>query len=179
VLREILASGEPVFARVTPDHKLRIVSVLRSLGEVVAVTGDGVNDAPALKMADIGIAMGIRGNEVAKEAADAILADDNFGTIVAAIEEGWAVFDNIKRFMAYIFNSNPQEMDPYIVWMLVPGAPLAMTVMGVLAVDVGTDLLPAMGLGAEAPEPGIMERPPRRRGKKYYRRRGHPLDFLG
>jgi sodium/potassium-transporting ATPase subunit alpha len=103
---------------------------------------------------------------VAKEAADLILADDNFGTIVAAIEEGRAVFDNIKRFMAYIFNSNPQEMYPYIVWMLVPGAPLAMTVMGVLAVDVGTDLLPAMGLGAEAPEPGIMERPPRRRGEK-------------
>jgi magnesium-transporting ATPase (P-type) len=165
-LRKILAEGEPLFARVSPDHKLRIVSLLKSMGEVVAVTGDGVNDAPALKKADIGIAMGIRGNEVAKEAADMILADDNFGTIVAAIEEGRAVFHNIKRFMAYIFNSNPQEMYPYIVWMLVPGAPLAMTVMGVLAVDVGTDLVPAMGLGAESPEPGIMERPPRRRDEK-------------
>jgi sodium/potassium-transporting ATPase subunit alpha len=165
-LQRILAEGEPLFARVSPDHKLRIVSVLKTMGEVVAVTGDGVNDAPALKKADIGIAMGIRGNEVAKEAADMILADDNFGTIVAAIEEGRAVFDNIKRFMAYIFNSNPQEMYPYILWMLVPGAPLAMTVMGVLAVDVGTDLVPAMGLGAEPPEPGIMERRPRRRDEK-------------
>jgi sodium/potassium-transporting ATPase subunit alpha len=165
-LRRTLAEGEPLFARVSPDHKLRIVSVLKSLDEVVAVTGDGVNDAPALKKADIGIAMGIRGNEVAKEAADMVLADDNFGTIVAAIEEGRAVFDNIKKFMAYIFSSNPQEMYPYIVWMLVPGAPLAMTVMGVLAVDVGTDLVPAMGLGAEAPEPGIMERPPRRRNER-------------
>jgi sodium/potassium-transporting ATPase subunit alpha len=165
-LQKILSEGEPLFARVSPDHKLRIVSVLKSMGEVVAVTGDGVNDAPALKKADIGIAMGIRGNEVAKEAADMILADDNFGTIVAAIEEGRAVFDNIKKFMAYIFNSNPQEMYPYIVWMLVPGAPLAMTVMGVLAVDVGTDLVPAMGLGAEPPERGIMERAPRRRDEK-------------
>jgi magnesium-transporting ATPase (P-type) len=165
-LRRILSEGEPLFARVSPDHKLRIVALLKSMGEVVAVTGDGVNDAPALKKADIGIAMGIRGNEVAKEAADMILADDNFGTIVAAIEEGRAVFENIRRFMAYIFNSNPQEMYPYILWMLVPGAPLAMTVMGVLAVDVGTDLLPAMGLGAEPPGPGIMERPPRRREEK-------------
>ncbi len=165
-LEKILSEGEPLFARVSPDHKLRIVSVLKSMGEVVAVTGDGVNDAPALKKADIGIAMGIRGNEVAKEAADMILTDDNFGTIVAAIEEGRAVFDNIKKFMAYIFSSNPQEMYPYIVWMLVPGAPLAMTVMGVLAVDVGTDLVPAMGLGAEPPERGIMERPPRRRNEK-------------
>ena len=165
-LEKILSEGEPLFARVSPDHKLRIVSVLKSMGEVVAVTGDGVNDAPALKKADIGIAMGIRGNEVAKEAADMILADDNFGTIVAAIEEGRAVFDNIKKFMAYIFSSNPQEMYPYIVWMLIPGAPLAMTVMGVLAVDVGTDLVPAMGLGAEPPERGIMERPPRRRDER-------------
>lgn len=95
-----------------------------------------------------------------------ILTDDNFGSIVAAIEEGRAVFENIKRFMAYIFNSNPQEMYPYIFWMLFPGVPLAMTVMGVLAVDVGTDLIPAMGLGIEPPEEGIMERPPRRRDER-------------
>ncbi|HTM08735.1 MAG TPA: HAD-IC family P-type ATPase [Verrucomicrobiae bacterium] len=165
-LRAVLARGEPIFARVAPEHKLRIVSLLREMGEIVAVTGDGVNDAPALKRADIGIAMGIRGNDVAKEAAHMILADDNFGSIVAAIEEGRAVFDNIRRFMAYIFNHNPLEMYPYIVWLLFPDVPLAMTVMGVLAVDVGTDLIPAMGLGVEPPEPGIMERPPRPREQK-------------
>jgi magnesium-transporting ATPase (P-type) len=95
-----------------------------------------------------------------------ILTDDNFSSIVAAIEEGRAIFDNIKRFAAYVLNSNPQEMYPYIFWVLFPGMPLAMTVMGVLAVDVGTDLIPAMGLGIEPPEEGIMERPPRRRDER-------------
>jgi sodium/potassium-transporting ATPase subunit alpha len=165
-LRSILARGETIFARVAPEHKLRIVSLLKTMGEIVAVTGDGVNDAPALKRADIGVAMGLRGNDVAKEAAHMILTDDNFSSIVAAIEEGRAIFENIKRFMAYIFNSNPQEMYPYIFWVLFPNIPLAMTVMGVLAVDVGTDLIPAMGLGIEPPEEGIMERPPRRRDEK-------------
>jgi sodium/potassium-transporting ATPase subunit alpha len=165
-LRGILSKGETIFARVAPEHKLRIVSLLKAMGEMVAVTGDGVNDAPALKKADIGIAMGLRGNDVAKEAAHMILTDDNFSSIVAAIEEGRAIFDNIRRFMAYIFNHNPLEMYPYIVWLLFPGVPLAITVMGVLAVDVGTDLIPAMGLGIEPPEQGIMERPPRRRDAK-------------
>ena len=165
-LRDILPKGETIFARVAPEHKLRIVSMLKQMGEIVAVTGDGVNDAPALKKADIGIAMGLRGNDVAKEAAHMILTDDNFSSIVAAIEEGRAVFDNMRRFMAYIFNHNPLEMYPYIVWLLFPGVPLAITVMGVLAVDVGTDLVPAMGLGIEPPERGIMERPPRRRDVK-------------
>jgi len=165
-MRSVLARGETIFARVAPEHKLRIVSLLKGMGEIVAVTGDGVNDAPALKKADIGIAMGLRGNDVAKEAAHMILTDDNFSSIVAAIEEGRAVFDNMRRFMAYIFNHNPLEMYPYIVWLLFPGVPLAITVMGVLAVDVGTDLIPAMGLGIEPPEQGIMERPPRRRDAK-------------
>ncbi|MBI2359238.1 MAG: HAD-IC family P-type ATPase [Deltaproteobacteria bacterium] len=165
-VKAILGRGESIFARVSPEHKLRIVSLLKEMGEIVAVTGDGVNDAPALKKADIGIAMGVRGNDVAKEAAHMILTDDNFNSIVAAIEEGRAIFENIRRFMAYIFNSNPQEMYPYILWMLFPGAPLAMTVMGVLAVDVGTDLIPAMGLGMEPPEKGLMERPARRREEK-------------
>jgi sodium/potassium-transporting ATPase subunit alpha len=165
-LRQILAQGETIFARVAPEHKLRIVSLLKQMGEIVAVTGDGVNDAPALKKADIGIAMGLRGNDVAKEAARMILTDDNFKSIVAAIEEGRAIFDNIKRFAAYVLNSNPQEMYPYVFWILFPGTPLAMTVMGVLAVDVGTDLIPAMGLGIEPPEKGIMERPPRKRDEK-------------
>jgi potassium/sodium efflux P-type ATPase len=165
-LRDILAQGETIFARVAPEHKLRIVALLKEMGEIVAVTGDGVNDAPALKKADIGIAMGLRGNDVAKEASRMILTDDNFSSIVAAIEEGRAIFDNIKRFAAYVLNSNPQEMYPYIFWVLFPGMPLAMTVMGVLAVDVGTDLIPAMGLGIEPPEQGIMERPPRRRDER-------------
>ena len=165
-LEQILAQHETIFARVAPEHKLRIVSLLKQMGEIVAVTGDGVNDAPALKKADIGIAMGLRGNDVAKEASRMILTDDNFKSIVAAIEEGRAIFDNIKRFAAYVFNSNPQEMYPYIFWVLFPGTPLAMTVMGVLAVDVGTDLIPAMGLGIEPPEKGIMERPPRKRDEK-------------
>jgi magnesium-transporting ATPase (P-type) len=165
-LRSILVRGETIFARVAPEHKLRIVSLLKAMGEIVAVTGDGVNDAPALKKADIGIAMGLRGNDVAKEAAHMILTDDNFSSIVAAIEEGRAIFDNIKRFAAYVLNSNPQEMYPFILWVLFPDIPLAMTVMGVLAVDVGTDLIPAMGLGIEPPEEGIMERPPRQRDEK-------------
>ena len=165
-LRAILEKGETIFARVAPEHKLRVVSRLKEMGEIVAVTGDGVNDAPALKKADIGIAMGLRGNDVAKEAARMILTDDNFSSIVAAIEEGRAVFDNLRRFMAYIFNHNPLEMYPYIIWLLFPGVPLTITVMGVLAVDVGTDLVPAMGLGIEPPEQGIMERPPRRRDVK-------------
>ncbi len=165
-LVKILTQGETIFARVAPEHKLRVVSILKQMGEIVAVTGDGVNDAPALKKADIGIAMGLRGNDVAKEASRMILTDDNFSSIVAAIEEGRAIFDNIKRFAAYVLNSNPQEMYPYIFWVLFPDMPLAMTIMGVLAVDVGTDLIPAMGLGIEPPEEGIMERPPRRRDEK-------------
>jgi sodium/potassium-transporting ATPase subunit alpha len=158
-----LRAGEPLFARVSPEQKLRIVGCLRDLGEVVAVTGDGVNDGPALKRADIGIAMGQRGTDVAKEAARMILTDDDFGTIVAAIEEGRGVFANIRRFAAYVLNSNPQEVLPFVLWALFPGFPLVMTVMGVLAVDVGTDLVPAAGLGVEPPEPGLMRRPPRRR----------------
>lgn len=162
----MLKAGDQIFARVSPEHKLRIVSALKKMGEIVAVTGDGVNDAPALKRADIGIAMGLRGNDVAKEAAHMVLVDDNFSSIVAAIEEGRAIFDNIRKFMGYILNSNPQEMYPYILWMMLPGAPLAMTVMGVLAVDVGTDLIPAMGLGAEPPAKDVMRKPPRSRKEK-------------
>jgi len=165
-LKALLATGETIFARVAPDQKLRIVSLLKQLGEIVAVTGDGVNDGPALRCADIGIAMGRRGTDVAREASHMILGDDNFATIVAAIAEGRAIFDNIKRFAAYVLNSNPQELYPYIVWMLFPHLPLAMTVMGVLAVDVGTDLIPAMGLGIERPEKGLMDRPPRPKSEK-------------
>jgi magnesium-transporting ATPase (P-type) len=163
-LKEIL-KGEVIFARVSPEHKMRIVSALKEMGEVVAVTGDGVNDAPALKKADIGVAMGIRGSDVAKEAAAMILTDDNFASIVSAIEEGRAVYANIKKFVTYIFASNIPEIVPFIAFVLFR-IPLPLTVMQILAVDLGTDLVPALGLGAERPEPGTMDRPPRPRTKR-------------
>ena len=155
-----LLRSEIAFARVTPADKMTIVSALKDSGEIVAVTGDGVNDAPALKKADIGIAMGLSGTDVAKEAADIVLLDDNFATIVRAIEEGRAVFENIKKFTTYILSSNIPEIIPYIAYMIL-GIPLPLTVVQILAVDLGTDMLPALALGAEPPEPGILKRPPR------------------
>ena len=155
-----LAAKNILFARVSPEHKMRIAMALKRMGHIVAMTGDGVNDAPALKVADIGVAMGIAGTDVAKEAADMILTDDNFASIVNAIEEGRAVYDNIRRFVAYIFTSNMPELFPFIFFVLFK-IPLALTVMQILAIDLGTDMLPALALGTEAPEPGIMTRPPR------------------
>ena len=155
-------SGQVVFARVAPEQKLQVVSALQEMGHVVAVTGDGVNDSPALKKADIGVAMGITGTDVAKEAADMILTDDNFASIVNAVEEGRAVYNNIRKFALYIFNSNMPEAVPMVFYLFSRGAiPLPLTIMQVLAIDLGTDMVPAIGLGAEAPEHGIMEVPPR------------------
>ena len=160
---EEAVSGDVIFARVAPEHKLRVVSALQALGHVVAVTGDGVNDAPALKKANIGVAMGISGSDVAKEAADMILTDDNFHSIVNAIEEGRAVYENIKRFTTYIFTSNAPEAVPFVFFALSAGRiPIALPVMHVLAVDLGTDMIPALGLGAEPPEEGVMDVPPRK-----------------
>jgi P-type Ca2+ transporter type 2C len=157
-------AGQVIFARVTPEHKLRIVTVLQAMGEVVAVTGDGVNDAPALKKADIGIAMGRGGTDVAREAADMVLLDDNFASIVNAVEEGRSVYDNIRKFTGYIFTSNTPEAVPFMVYAFSGGAiPLALGVMHILAIDLGTDLVPALALGTERPEPGVMQRAPRRR----------------
>jgi magnesium-transporting ATPase (P-type) len=154
---------EVIFARVTPEQKLHVVTALQALGHIVAVTGDGVNDAPALKKADIGVAMGVTGTDVAKEAADMVLADDNFASIVNAVEEGRAVYANIRKFVSYIFTSNTPEAVPFILFVLSGGRiPLALTVMQILAIDLGTDMVPALALGAEPPEPGIMERLPRR-----------------
>jgi sodium/potassium-transporting ATPase subunit alpha len=159
------ALNDPIFARMAPRHKMRIVSTLKEMGEVVAVTGDGVNDAPALQKADIGIAMGIAGTDVAKETADMILLDDNFATIVNAIEEGRAVYANIRKFVTYVLSSNVPEVFPYLVYGLF-GLPLALTIPQVLAVDLGTDMLPAVALGAEPPHPGIMEAAPRSRTER-------------
>ena len=169
-LRRLLTpstNGEPdlVFARMAPRHKMRVVSTLKEMGEVVAVTGDGVNDAPALKQADIGIAMGVAGTDVAKETADMILLDDNFATIVNAIEEGRTVYDNIRKFVTYILASNVPEVVPYLAYGFA-GMPLALTIPQVLAVDLGTDMLPALALGAESPFPGIMDLPPRPRTER-------------
>ncbi len=159
-LREKLFEKEIIFARMTPKHKMRVVSILKEEGERVAVTGDGVNDAPALKKADIGIAMGIAGTDVAKEAADMILLDDNFATIVNAIEEGRAVYENIRKFISYIFSSNIPEIVPYLAYVLFR-IPLPLTIMQILAVDLGTDMLPALALGAEKPTKDLMKQPPR------------------
>ncbi len=153
---------EVVFARVNPDHKLRIVQAFQRCGRIVAVTGDGVNDAPALKSADIGVAMGQNGADVAKESADMILLDDNFASIVSAIEEGRCVYDNIRKFAVYVFNSNMAEAVPFVVMLFSCGLiPLPLTVMQVLCIDLGTDMLPALGLGVDPAEPGIMHRVPR------------------
>lgn len=158
-------ADEVVFSRVAPEHKLRVVSTLQELGNVVAVTGDGVNDAPALKKADIGVAMGISGTDVAKESADMILADDNFASIVNAIEEGRGVYANIKKFVAYIFTSNMPEAWPFILQIMF-NIPLALPIMQILAIDLGTDIVPALALGTERPEPGIMDIPPRSLGER-------------
>lgn len=156
--------GEVIFARAAPEQKLRIVTALQRMGSVVAVTGDGVNDAPALKQADIGVAMGRSGTDVARESADMILTDDNFATIVNAIAEGRTVYANIRKFVTYIFTSNMPEAVPFVLFALSGGRiPLGLTVMQVLAIDLGTDMLPALALGAEPAEPGVMDRPPRRR----------------
>lgn len=154
--------NEVIFARVAPEHKLRVVSALQDLGHIVAVTGDGVNDAPALKKANIGVAMGMSGSDVAKEAAAMILTDDNFASIVNAIEEGRAVYANIRKFTTYIFTSNTPEAVPFILFAFSAARiPLALNVMHILSIDLGTDIVPALALGSEPPEPGIMDRPPR------------------
>jgi calcium-translocating P-type ATPase len=166
-LRELLAGGkELIFARASPEAKLQIADVLRAQGHVVAMTGDGVNDAPALRRADIGVAMGRSGTDVAREAATMILTDDDFATIAAAVQAGRRVYDNIRKFILYIFAHATPEVAPFMVFALGGGAiPLPLTVLQLLAFDVGTETLPALALGREPAEPGLMERPPRPRSE--------------
>ncbi|PSN10935.1 HAD family hydrolase, partial [filamentous cyanobacterium CCP5] len=149
-----------VFARMSPEHKLRLVQAYKAVGAIVAVTGDGVNDAPALRSSHIGIAMGLNGTDVAREAADIVLTDDNFATIVGAIEQGRTVYQNIRKFITYILASNVAELVPFLL-MVALKIPPALVIMQILAIDLGTDMVPALALGAEAAEPGIMHQPPR------------------
>lgn len=164
-LNKILDQKELIFARISPQQKLQIVKALQSRNEIVTVTGDGVNDAPALKNADMGVAMGIMGTDVAKEASDMVLMDDNFATIVSAIEEGRTIYENIKKFIAYILTSNIPEITPFIAYVLFD-IPLPITVVLILAIDLGTDLVPALGLGAEHPETDVMQKLPRSRNER-------------
>ncbi|WP_084965954.1 cation-translocating P-type ATPase [Thermoactinospora rubra] len=161
-LGELLDRDGVVVARVTPEDKLRIARALRRRGHVVAMTGDGVNDGPALREADIGIAMGASGTDVAREAADVVLLDDHFATIVAAVELGRATYANIRRFLTYHLTDNVAELTPFVAWALSGGTiPLALSVLQILALDIGTDLLPALALGAEPPNPRTMQGPAR------------------
>ncbi|MCO5995595.1 cation-translocating P-type ATPase [Actinoallomurus rhizosphaericola] len=155
-----------IFARATPEAKLRIADALRGQGHVVAMTGDGVNDAPALHRADIGVAMGRSGTDVAREAATMILTDDDFTSIVEAVRSGRRVYDNVRKFIIYIFAHATPEVAPFLVFALAGGAvPLPLTILQLLAFDVGSETLPALALSREPAEPGVMERPPRPRSE--------------
>ncbi|MFJ3175316.1 cation-translocating P-type ATPase [Streptomyces roseus] len=157
---------EIVFARSSPETKLKVADALRAHGQIVAMTGDGVNDAPALHRAHIGVAMGLSGTDVAREASTMVLTDDNFATIVTAIESGRRVYDNVRKFIVYIFAHLTPEVVPFIVFALSAGTvPLPLTVLQILAIDLGTETLPALALGRERAEPGVMSRPPRPSGQ--------------
>ncbi|WLQ08674.1 cation-translocating P-type ATPase [Arthrobacter oryzae] len=164
VLTALLDRDGVVVSRVTPEQKLRVARLLQRRGHVVAMTGDGVNDGPALQQADIGIAMGLSGTDVAREAADLVLLDDDFATIIAAVEQGRATYANIRRFLTYHLTDNVAELTPFVIWAISGGRfPLALSVLQILALDIGTDLLPALALGSEAPSKGTLKRPPERR----------------
>jgi len=160
-----------LFARATPEHKLRVVRLYKQLGEVVGMTGDGVNDAPALKQADIGIAMGIRGTDVAREASDIVISDDNFASIVSAIEEGRREYENIRKFVRYLLSSNVGEAVAIFFTILLRG-PLILLPVQILWINVVTDAVTAVSLGLEPAERDLMQRPPKRSNEPILDRAG-------
>jgi len=162
--------GNVIFARVSPEQKLRIVKVLKKSGEVVAVTGDGANDAPSLKEADIGVAMGASGTDVAREAADIVLLNDSFASIVKAVESGRAIYENIRKFIVYVFSHNWAELIPYVLYAVL-AIPLPLLVVQVLAIDLAIDVIPSLALSREPPEAGIMQEPPRSIKERLFTRR--------
>ena len=162
--------GNVIFARVSPEQKLRIVKVLKDSGEIVAVTGDGANDAPSLKEADIGVAMGASGTDVAREAADIVLLNDSFASIVKAVESGRAIYENIRKFIVYVFSHNWAELIPFILYAAL-GIPLPLLVIQVLAIDLVIDVIPSLALSREPPEAGIMEEPPRSISERLFTRK--------
>jgi Ca2+-transporting ATPase len=162
--------GNVIFARVAPEQKLRIVKVLKKSGEIVAVTGDGANDAPSLKEADIGVAMGVSGTDVAREAADIVLLNDSFASIVKAVESGRAIYENIRKFIVYVFSHNWAELIPFVLYAAL-GIPLPLLVVQVLAIDLAIDVIPSLALSREPPEAGIMQEPPRSVKERLFTRR--------
>jgi len=167
---EQVRNRDVVFARVSPEQKLRIVTVLKHHGEIVAVTGDGANDAPSLKEADIGIAMGLSGTDVAREAADMVLLDDSFASIVKAVESGRAIYENLRKFIVYVFSHNWAELIPFVLYAVL-GIPLPLLVVQVLAIDLGIDVIPSLALSREPPETGIMLEPPRSTKERLFDRK--------
>jgi len=159
-IAEEVRKDDVIFARVSPEQKLRIVKVLKAHGEIVAVTGDGANDAPSLREADIGVAMGVSGTDVAREASDMVLLDDSFASIVKAVESGRAIYENLRKFIVYVFAHNWAELVPYVLYATL-GLPLPLLVVQILAIDLGLDVIPSLALSREPIEEGIMQEPPR------------------